>query len=172
MCLVIGALVAYLLVKSTTPCHRPPVLGRVFGWAVWHLNERGFAVHKPEPQKVPNEYPVVGSNISLERAVSAPRAVPAVPLLGCTSVPSTNGRSCGRSIQSLDANMVASALRILGALLIFFGVSFASVGLVDFRTPISRSEAMATWQSELVRVHSEFGYYCVARIRCRRGIVV
>ena len=32
------------------------------------------------------------SNNSLERAVLAPRAVPAVPLIGCTSVPSTNGR--------------------------------------------------------------------------------
>jgi hypothetical protein len=34
----------------------------------------------------------LASNISLERSVLAPRAVPAVPLIGCTSVPSTNGR--------------------------------------------------------------------------------
>jgi hypothetical protein len=32
------------------------------------------------------------SNSSLERSVSAPRAVPAVPLLGCTLCPPTNGR--------------------------------------------------------------------------------
>jgi hypothetical protein len=32
------------------------------------------------------------SNPSLERSVLAPRAVPAVPLLGCTAGQSTNGR--------------------------------------------------------------------------------
>ena len=31
-------------------------------------------------------------NHSLERSVLAPRAVPAVPLIGCTAGPSTNGR--------------------------------------------------------------------------------
>jgi hypothetical protein len=35
---------------------------------------------------------VLWPNTSLERSVLAPRAVPAVPLIGCTSVPSTNGR--------------------------------------------------------------------------------
>ncbi len=46
---------------------------------------------------------VLASNLSLERTVPAPRAVPAVPLLGCTAGTSTQRPSCGRSIQSLDA---------------------------------------------------------------------
>ena len=32
------------------------------------------------------------SNPSLERSVPSPRAVPAVPLIGCTAGTSTNGR--------------------------------------------------------------------------------
>ena len=35
---------------------------------------------------------VLSSNHSLERSVPTPRAVPAVPLIGCTACPSTNGR--------------------------------------------------------------------------------
>jgi hypothetical protein len=50
MCITVGCLLVFSLGKSKTLSIVLFCLIFVFGWLVWILNERGFAVHKTLPE--------------------------------------------------------------------------------------------------------------------------